>query len=490
MASRRLLLAKKAVLAFAAMVLAIAPVSVSAQGISLLRDAEIEAWLEDYTRPILRVAGVTPSSIEILIVNDQSFNAFAGGRYIGVNTGLFTFAETPNEIEGVLAHEAAHLAANHSTRRAEAMANAGRPMILGLLLGAAAIAAGSPEAGIGLLGLGQSVGIADYLVYSRSNESTADQLSITYLDRLGKSTKGAMDIWSRMRNYQIITGYRVNPYLQTHPLANERLQALQARATESPYFDKKDSPEEIERLRLIQAKIKGFLFDPNQALRDYPLSDQSDAAHYARAVAYFRYSDIDKALQEVRTLTESRPDYPYFHELEGQILFEYGRTDDAVAPNRKAVELLPNNALMRIGLGRALLASTDPKLVEEAAQQLKRATALEPDNGFAWYELARAYSQSGDEPRALLATAESRFYGGAPMDANQFARRALRGLERGKPEWRRAMDIILATQPEEGALPLPAAEDEPSTGGAPAPVPQDKQKKPDVPDPVVVDNTN
>ncbi|MCK5750865.1 MAG: M48 family metalloprotease, partial [Oricola sp.] len=252
MASRQFLLVKKVFLAFAAAVMAIAPISVSAQGISLLRDAEIEAWLEDYTRPLLRVAGVTPSSIEILIVNDQSFNAFAGGRYIGVNTGLFTFAETPNEIEGVLAHEAAHLAANHSTRRAEAMANAGRPMILGLLLGAAAIAAGSPEAGIGLLGLGQNVAIADYLVYSRSNESTADQLSITYLDRLGKSTQGAMAIWSRMRNYQIITGYRVNPYLQTHPLANERLQALQTRAMESPYFEKTDSPEEIARLNLIK----------------------------------------------------------------------------------------------------------------------------------------------------------------------------------------------------------------------------------------------
>ncbi len=480
---------KKAVLALTAVMFAAAPISASAQSISLLRDAEIEQFLDDYSRPIFRAAGLNPDSIEILLVNDQAFNAFAGGRYMGVNTGMLTFAETPNEVEGVIAHEAGHLAANHTTRSAEAMANASRPMILGLLLGAAAIAAGSPEAGMGLLGLGQNVAIADFLVYSRSQEGTADQLSITYLNRLGKSTKGAMNLWSRMRNYQIITGRRANPFLQTHPLANDRYSALAERAQASPYFEKEDSPEEIARLRLIQGKIKGFLVDPNQVFRDYPQSDQSEPAHYARAVAYYRYSDIDKALAEVRTLTEQRPDYPYFHELEGQILFEYGRASEAVEPSRKAVKLLPANALMRVQLGRALLSSGGLENIQEAATELKRATVLEPENGFAWFELARAYSQSGDEPRALLATAEARYHGGAKPDANQFARRALPGLERGTPEWRRAMDIILATQPEDGAPPLPQSA--PEGESAPKPVPNEEPKTPDVPDPVVIDrNTN
>jgi predicted Zn-dependent protease len=474
---------RRSLAAIAAAAAAIAPVAAEAQNISLLRDAEMELWLEDYSRPIFKAAGLNPGSIQILLVNDQSFNAFAGGRYMGVNTGLFTFAETPNEIEGVIAHEAAHLAANHSTRSAEAMANAGRPMILGLLLAAGAVAAGAPEAGIGLLGLGQTIAITDYLVYSRSQESTADQLSITYLDRLGHSSKGAMEIWSRLRNYQIITGQRINPYLQSHPLANERINALETRAVASPYFEVNDSPEEIARLKLIQAKIKGFLHDPVSTLRDYPLSDQSQPAHYARAVAYYRNSEIDKALKEVRALTEARPDYPYFHELEGQILFEYGRTDEAIEPNSKAVELLPNNALLRIGLGRALLASGEPAKIQQSATELKRATVLEPDNGFAWFELARAYAETGDEAKANLATAESRFHAGAKPDANQFARRALPGLERGTPEWRQAMDIIFATQPEDGALPLPTV-NEP----APAPAPKPEEKKaPDVPDPVIVD---
>ena len=475
---------KKTIAVLAALATALAPISASAQGISLLRDAEIEAWLDDYSRPIFAAAGLNPKSIQILIVNDPTFNAFAGGRYMGVNTGLFTFAKTPNEIEGVIAHEAGHLAGNHSARTAEAMANAGRPMILGLLLAGAAIAAGAPEAGIGLLGLGQNVALADFLVYSRSQEATADQSSITYLDRLGRSTKGAMDIWSRMRNYQIITGQRVNPYLQSHPLANERFSALQERAMKSPYFDRQDSPEEMHRLHLIQAKIKGFLHDPMETLRDYPLSDQSDPAHYARAVAYYRNSEIDKALKEIRHLTSEHPEFPYFHELEGQILFEYGQVAESIEPHRKSVALLPNSALMRVNLGRALLASGEPALINEAATELKRATLAEPDNSFAWFELARAYSQLGDDAKANLATAESRFHSGAMPDANQFARRALPGLERGTSEWRKAMDIILATQPADGAPPLPSAMPEKK----PEPRAPEVKKTPDVPDPVIIEN--
>jgi predicted Zn-dependent protease len=289
-----------------------------------------------------------------------------------------------------------------------------------------------------------------------------------------------------VRNYQIVTGQRLNPYLLTHPLANTRLNALKTRTESSPYFDRKNSPEEMHRLHLIQAKIKGFLEDPNTVLRDYPLSDQSEPAHYARSVAYYRYSDIDKALKEVRTLTEAHPENPYYTELEGQILFEYGRTDEAIDPHRKSVELAPNNALFRINLGRALLANGSPAHLRQAEAELKRATALERDNSFAWFELARVYGAQGNEALANLATAESKFHAGDKAAANQFARRAMgMGIARSTPEWRQAADIILATQPAEGAPPLPSGVED--SEPKPLPQPEETSKTPDVPDPVIVD---
>ncbi len=476
---------RKTLLSIAAATVALSGSLAQAQGLRTLRDAEIEIFLDDYARPIFRVAGLPEDSIQIIVVNDGSFNAFAGGRYMGVNTGLLTIAETPNQIEAVIAHEAGHLAGGHSARTGDAIAAATRPMLLSLILAGAAIAAGAPDAGIGILGLGQTIGQANFLSYSRGQESTADQASITYLDKLGHSSKGALEIWRKMRNSQIIRGTRINPYYQSHPMANERLTALQQRTLSSPYYDSEDSPEEIERLHYIQAKIYGFLHDPNVTLRTYPLTDQSGPAQYARAVAYYRTAQIDKGLSEIRKLTAAQPDNAYFHELEGQMLFEFGRANEAIGPHRRATKLLTDNALLRINLGRALLASGEYGEREEAVQEFKRALLLESDNSFGWFELARAYGAMDNETLAQLATAESRYYAGAEPDANQFARRAISKLRRGTPEWRQAADIILATQPEGGGLPLPGGIEEEE---APAPSePNGGEKRgPDVPDPAFV----
>ncbi|MEO1251618.1 MAG: M48 family metalloprotease [Pseudomonadota bacterium] len=452
-----------------------------AQGLQLIRDAEMEIFLNDYSRPIFEVAGLSPDAIEILIVGDNSFNAFAGGRYMGMNTGTLIIADTPNQIEAVIAHEAAHLAGGHTARTQDAIAAATRPMLLSLVLAAGAIAAGAPEAGIGLLGLGQTVGTANFLKYSRGQEATADQSSITYLDRLGKSSKGALEVWTKLRNSQIIRGGTINPYRQTHPLANTRLTALKTRAEASPFFDVKDSEAEIERLRYIQAKIHGFLTEPNDALRRYPLTDQSGPAHYARAVAYYRVAKMDEAISEIDTLIDEAPENPFFHELKGQMLFEFGRTEEAIAPHRQSVRLLPDNALLRINLGRALLATSDPLEIEQSVQEFKNALLLEGDNSFGWHELARAYGALDQEHMALLATAESRYHVGANADANQFARRAMAGLQRGTPEWRQASDIILATQPQGASTPLPTGVEAPAPR-APAP---EKKETPDVPDPTL-----
>lgn len=444
---------------------------------SVLRDVEIEEFLDDYSRPVFKAAGLPADEIDILIIGDQSFNAFAGGLVMGVHTGLLTISDTPNQIEGVIAHEAGHIAGGHTARSDEMMASATRPMILSLVLAAGAIAAGAPDAGIGLLGLGQTIGIANALKYSRSQESSADQAALTYLEKVGRSGDGLIEAFSKLRNSQLIHGQRINPYMQSHPLANQRITALQERAALSPFFGVKDTPEETHRLRMIQAKINGFMQDANVTLRQYPLSDQSEPARYARAVAYYRSTQIDKALAEIDRLISEHPDNPFFHELKGQMLFEFGKVEESVAPHRRSVELEPDKALLRINLGRALAASEDPAQLSEAVTELKAALLLEPDNSFGWFELARAYGGLGQEPLANLAMAEARYNIGAKGEAAQFARRALGGLKKGTPEWRQANDIIVASLgPEQEALPEPQKpkdEDEPGR----------KRRDGDVPDP-------
>ncbi|HNR75829.1 MAG TPA: M48 family metalloprotease [Parvularculaceae bacterium] len=464
----------KTVLAF---VFAAPLLCAAASAQSLLRDAEIEQFLNDYSRPVFQAAGLPADQIEILLIGDQSFNAFAGGLVMGVNTGLLTISDNPRQIQGVIAHEAGHIAGGHSARSDEALASATRPMLLSLVLAAGAIAAGAPDAGVGILGLGQTIGIANALKYSRGQESSADQAALTYLDAIGRSGAGLVESFRNLSNEQIIHGRRVNPYMQTHPLALQRVTALEERAKASPYYDVEDSPEEIERLRLIQAKIKGFLQDANSTLREYPYSDQSDAAHYARAVAYYRSADLERALSEIGQLLAAHPDNPYYNELKGQMLFEFGRIADSIEPHRRSVELAPGKALLLINLARALSATEEPEKLRESVKDLKSALLIEPDNSFGWFELARAYGALGEEPLADLAMAESRYNEGAKPEAASFASRARAKLQKGTPEWRQATDIIVASLGSDPAAGVKRKEGE-------APPKSEPERRPgEVPDP-------
>lgn len=445
---------------------------------SLLRDQEIEEFIDDLAFPIFRAAGLPAEQINILLIGNQTPNAFAGGLNMGIHTGLLTTADTPNQIEGVIAHEAGHIAGGHTARSDDALTAARTPVLLSLVLAAGAIAAGSPQAGIGLLGLGQNIGRANLLKYSRGQESSADQAAVTYLDAVNHSSVGLIEFFGKLRNYQVLTGRTINPYLQSHPLANARVTALSRRAEESPYRDYKNTEAEIARLDLIKAKIAGFLQQSHYTLRQYPLSDQSDPAHYARAVAYYRASDIDNGLREIETLLEKYPDNPFFHELKGQMLFEFGRVENAIAPHRRSVELSPRSALLRINLGRALLATEKDANLEEAIKEFRVALDFERDNSFGWFELSRAYGYLGQIHLAHLASAEFRYHSGDIAGANQFARRALPGLEKNSPDWREAMDIILTTQGDD-APPIGNEEGRPSPEEN-TPVPKDRG---DVPDP-------
>ncbi|MCC8942527.1 M48 family metalloprotease, partial [Bradyrhizobium sp. Arg68] len=114
------------------------------KGPPVLRDTESEQLLREYTRPILRAAGLEKQNIQIVIINDGAFNAFvADGRRIFVNYGALLQSETPNQIIGVLAHETGHLAGGHLAKMREQLAQAQTQMIIAMLLGAGAMAAGA-----------------------------------------------------------------------------------------------------------------------------------------------------------------------------------------------------------------------------------------------------------------------------------------------------------------------------------------------------------
>jgi predicted Zn-dependent protease len=429
------------------------------RGPPIIRDAEIEQLLKEYTQPILRVAGLTQQNIQVVIINDRSFNAFvADGRRIFVNGGALLESETPNQIIGVLAHETGHIAGGHLARLREQLAAASTQSILAMILGVGAMVAGARSGNSGLSQGGMAAmtgpGAAiqnSLFAYLRAQEDQADRAGVKFLTASGQSAKGMYETFKRLADQMLYQTAYLNPYMQSHPLPSERVAALEGLAKASPYWNTKDSPALQARHDLMRAKLYGFLERPDAVARRYPPSDGSLAARYARAISALRFADARAAQAQIDALIQAQPQNPYFHELKGQMLLEAGRPAEAIAPLRQAVQLTPNPALIQIMLGQALVASHDRARVDEAVSILQVALTREPESSDGYSQLAMAYGQKNDLARADLASAQAAFMRGDIKTAREIATRAKTRFPVGSPGWVKADDLA-SYKPPQSAL--------------------------------------
>ncbi len=416
-------------------------------GLPLIRDAEAEQLLRDYTQPILKVAGLTQQNIRVVIINDRSFNAFVvDGHRIFVNTGALLDARSPNEIIGVLAHETGHIAGGHLSRLRDQLRTAQTQSIIALLLGMGAVvaasrssnASGNPMAAI----MGPQEAIRRSLLsYQRSQEEQADRAGVRFLNASHQSPKGMVTTFKRLADQTLFSSRGADPYLQSHPMPAERVAALEVLAKASPYWDNQDSAELQLRHDLVRAKISGFLDRTDTVARRYPYSDTSLPARYARAIATYRHADLRAAIAQIDALLKVQPNNPYFYELKGQALLEGGHPAEALAPLRRAVQLAPNPALIQVLLAQALNATNDPKNANEAVTLLRAALAREPEIPQGYSQLAMAFSRKGDLAQADLASAQAAFTGGDYKTARELATRAKTRFPIGSPGWVKADDI-------------------------------------------------
>lgn len=438
---------KKLVAAFAALLMINTQ---AAQAQSILRDAETESLFADMTRPIIVAAGLNPKDVRIVLIQDSSINAFtAGGQTVYINSGLIEAADTANQVQGVLAHELGHVADGHVVLADAGVKPALGIALLSLVLGVAAIAAGSGDAGAGILAAGQTAAQGKYLAFSRVQEATADASAARFLDTAGISGRGFLEFFKKLQNEEYRYGYtNIDPYQQTHPLSGDRIAHLTDTLKASASWGKPLDPALEERFKRVKAKLEGYIEEPTRTLRDYPATNTSVYAHYARAYAYHKGGYPEKADAETQALITAQPHDPYFLEIRGQILLEAGKPVEALAPLREATQLTNYQPLIATTFGHALIATENKANYAEAEKVLRQAVARDDDNPFAWFQLGTVYELQGDNARALLATAERASLTGDNRTAASSARAALQGLKPNTPDWIRAQDIALASQNE------------------------------------------
>src|SRR5262249_36500709 len=422
------------VIAFAtAVAIAAAPMAASAQGIPVIRDTEAEQLLRDYTRPILGAAGLEKQNIQMVIINEVSFNAFvADGRRIFVNTGAIMQSETPNQIIGVLAHETGHLAGGHLAKIREQLANAQTQLIIAMLLGAGALVAGArsgpgsglTQAGAAAVQAPQESHRRNLPSYQRQQEENAARAGVKYLNTTGQSARGMYETFKRFTSDSLFAARGADPYLQSHPMPAERVAALEELARSSPYWDKKDDPAVQLRHDMVRAKISAFMERPETVYRRYPLSNPSLPARYARAIVTYRHGDLRSAIAQIDALIQEQPTNAYFYEVRGQALLEGGRPAEAIPTLRKAVQLSHNAPLIEMLLGQALVASNNNAFTDEAIGILRAATARETEAPLGFSQLAMAYGRKGDYAQADLASAQAAYLRGDNKTARELASRA------------------------------------------------------------------
>jgi predicted Zn-dependent protease len=424
---------------------------VDAAGRRMIRDAEVENTIRTYATPLFEAAGLNAKDVDIYLIDDPSLNSFvAGGMNIFVHTGLIIRAKTPNQLIGVIAHETGHIADGHIARFTAHMEDMSTAAIIAAIVGTAGAIAGGGSAAMGGVVGSQAAAQNALLSYSRTQESAADQAALSFLDRAQESAKGLSEFFHFLEGEDLLSTTRQDEYLRTHPLTRDRIQAVDEHVARSRYSDAVDPPALMDLHQRMVAKLSAFLSSPSATLVKYPASDTSIPARYARAIAYYKVPDLNRALPLIDGLIADEPNNPYFHEMKGQMLFENGRGAEALAPYQKAVELLPDSPLLRIELGQVQLERDDPKLVKPAISNLQSATRREPSNAFAWDQLAIGYGRDGQIGMSVLSSAEAALARGNKREARNQVARAEKSLSRGSPGWLRAQDIKDAARPKPG----------------------------------------
>ena len=414
---------------------------------SVLRDSETELLFRDMSRPLIQAAGLDPANVKIVLINDNEINAFvAGGQIVYIHSGLLTAADNANQLQGVIAHELGHVAGGHVIRIYEGARAATGITILSLVLGVAAMAAGAPRRRHGhhrgrpARGDGQFPGL-----HPRPGKLGRPGRGI--LSRQGR-VSAAREAWRSSRNCRTRNFaspiYAKDSYDRTHPLSSERIDSLTQIYQKDPAWNRPTDPAIEARFARVKAKLIGYV-DSKNALNYYPESDQGIPAHYARAYAYHLGAYPEKALSEADFLLSKAPDDPFFLELKGQILLESGRPREAIPVLRRAVQEAPDQPMISVMLGHALIATEDHKNFLEAKQVLKTAVNRDNDNPFAWMQLGIVYDREGDRGRANLATAERNNLEGKPKLALASAKMAMAGIPKGTPDFLRAQDIALVS---------------------------------------------
>ncbi len=422
-----------------------------AQGISTIRDAQSEKFLQQLAAPIFYSANLDANNIKIYIIDDDEINAFvSGGQNIFINSGLIRKYKTPDALIGVIAHEVGHISAGHLARSGEGLDQANGAMILSYLLGAGAIAAGAPDAGVALIAGGSNSAQRIYAKYNRNQEEAADNHAIKYLEDINYPADGLLKLLEFFERQMIGYQGEIDEYLLSHPVSKKRIEAIKFLNKGKKFSNKKINQILQPQMDVVLAKLEAFMDDAEIVL-EKNRNQNDELSNYKKSIAFFRKGKMAESLdlidQIISKKSKNSEDLGFLFELKGQILFESGAIAESAIFYDKAIKILDAkySSQAKISFSSAILSlvKSDKALLKLALNRLEEAMIFEEDNSFLFKQLANVYDKIGNEPKSLLALARYNLLIGDKERCQKYAKIAKEKLSKdAKADLAQAEDLI------------------------------------------------
>ena len=359
-------------------------------------DPLMQNYLENLLYNLATYSELEDPKLELVIVNNPTMNAFAvPGGVVGVHTGIFSFAQTEDQMVSVLAHELAHLSQRHFARGIEAQRKSTTASLAGLLAGLVLAATVGGDAGMAAMAAAQALGIENQLRYSRSNEKEADRFGLRTMQAAGRDPQAAAEMFETMLKRLRYAGDRPPEFLLTHPVTERRIADARSRTIGSSMRHYPENPQYF----LLQARalvslsntakdsIKRFTGKLNANTL------QREAAMYGLALSYMKDENYTKADILLEDLLKSKPYDPVFNFTAVELYIAKEQYSIALQKTSQLLNRSPNNYPLLSLRAEALWLDHQYEAASKILTQLTRKRNQDP---MIWYRLAEVRGLAGN----------------------------------------------------------------------------------------------
>lgn len=343
----------------------------------------------------------------LVVVDSKDFNAFAvPGNVIGINTGVFHYAETEDEMAAVIAHELAHLSQRHYARSLNQQKTQSMVSLAALLGSLLIMAAGDAESGMAALTATQAAAIDNQLKYSRTQEEEADRIGMQTLANANMNPESIAHMFQHMlATTRYRTDIREFDFLLTHPLADSRISGALNQARQYPKRADKDNLN----FHLMKARAH-FLASKNLpqtieffrgeiATAKFPI-----ASKYGLAITLLASEQWQESESLIDELYQSNRHQTSFIIAKADLYIHQKQLAKAETLLKEALASSPRNYALSMKTANFYLQNNQPANAVDILRLL--AASEKPDTPDVWYLLAEVEGLAGNIAAVHLARAE------------------------------------------------------------------------------------